>query len=136
MRSDVLNNEQRKHCMSRIKSKDTTPEKTVRSLITRMGYRYRLHKKHLPGTPDLVFTRRRKAIFVHGCFWHSHDCRFGRVRPKTNADFWEAKRNRTIQRDSENLAALEADGWKVLVVWECETKDIAPLLQKIADFLL
>lgn len=134
-RSDVLTPEQRRRCMSRIRGKDTAPEKIVRSMIFSMGFRYRLHDKRLPGSPDLVFISRRKAIFVHGCFWHMHDCRFGLVRPKSNADFWEAKRNRNVQRDQENLASLQSKGWKTFVIWECETKDSEALAQRIRRFL-
>lgn len=134
-RSDVLTPEQRSRCMSRIRGKDTSPELIVRSLVFSMGYRYRLHDKRLPGSPDLVFKGRRKIIFVHGCFWHMHDCRYGQVRPKTNAAFWEAKRNRNVQRDMENIAALHFTGWRALVIWECETKDSESLAQKLKMFL-
>ncbi|MEW5770843.1 MAG: very short patch repair endonuclease [Pseudomonadota bacterium] len=133
--SDVLTPEQRSRCMSRIKGKDTSPEMFVRSLVFSMGYRYRLHDRRLPGSPDLVFKNRRKVIFVHGCFWHMHDCRYGQVKPKTNAAFWEAKRNRNVQRDQDNMAALEAAGWEILVVWECETKDDSALAKRIKGFL-
>jgi len=122
--------------MSRIRGKDTSPEKIVRSLVFSMGYRYRLHDRTLPGTPDLVFKRRRKVIFVHGCFWHMHDCRYGQVRPRANAAFWDAKRNRNVQRDQENLTALKATGWTTLVIWECETKNAQALEKKIREFLL
>lgn len=134
-RSDVLTPEQRNRCMSRIKSEDTTPEMIVRSLVFSMGYRYRLHDKRLPGTPDLVFNHRRKVIFVHGCFWHMHNCRYGQVSPRTNAVFWETKRNRNVKRDQESIATLQAGGWATMVIWECETKDNRALKQKIAEFL-
>ena len=135
-RSDVLTPEQRSRCMSRIRSKDTSPEMIVRSLVFSMGYRYRLHDRRLPGTPDLVFRSRRKVIFVHGCFWHMHDCRYGLVKPKSNADFWENKRNCNVQRDEASMAALSAAGWASLVVWECETKNMAALAKRIKAFLL
>lgn len=100
-----------------------------------MGYRYRLHDKRLPGTPDMVFSSRRKVIFVHGCFWHMHDCRYGQVSPKTNAEFWKTKRSRNVERDQESMMSLQADGWTALVVWECETKDMVALEQKLEAFL-
>lgn len=134
-RFDVLTPEQRSLCMSNIKGKDTKPEKIVRSLVFSMGYRYRLHDKRLPSTPDMVFSSRRKIIFVHGCFWHMHNCRYGQVRPKANAGFWEAKRNRNVQRDQESMMALHAQDWATLVVWECETKDMVALKQKLKTFL-
>lgn len=134
-RTDVLTPEQRSRCMSRIRGKNTSPEKVVRGLAYSLGYRYRLHDRRLPGTPDLVFRGRRKIIFVHGCFWHMHDCRYGKVRPKTNSAFWEAKRTRNTQRDREHMEKLEALGWTVLVIWECETKDITTLTQRLQAFL-
>ncbi|WP_082007546.1 very short patch repair endonuclease [Tepidimonas taiwanensis] len=134
-RSDVLTPEQRSRCMSRIRGKDTSPELIVRSLVSSMGYRYRLHDKRLPGSPDLVFKGRRKIIFVHGCFWHMHDCRYGQVKPKANAAFWEDKRIRNTLRDQRNIASLKSDGWAVLVIWECETKNTATLTKKIIEFL-
>lgn len=133
--NDVLTPEQRSRCMSRIKGKNTGPERIVRSVAHRMGYRYRLHDKHLPGTPDLVFSKRKKIIFVHGCFWHMHDCRYGRVVPKTNAEFWAEKRGRSVERDRENEVALKAMGWSVLTIWECEVKDRKLLERKLEAFL-
>ncbi|MBK5964822.1 very short patch repair endonuclease [Thiocystis minor] len=133
--SDVLTPDQRRHCMSCIRGRDTKPERIVRSLVFRMGYRYRLHDRRLPGKPDLVFRGRRKVIFVHGCFWHTHDCRNGQVKPKTNSDFWESKRRRTQERDAENIAALEKAMWTSLIIWECETKDAATLVKKLRKFL-
>jgi DNA mismatch endonuclease (patch repair protein) len=96
----------------------------VRSMVHKMGYRYRLHRKDLPGKPDLVFPGRHKIIFVHGCFFHMHDCPYGRVVPKTNPEFWQTKRLSNVERDRRNIAALESGGWKVLVVWECQTKKL------------
>ena len=121
--------------MSRIRDKDTKPEMVVRSLVHRMGYRFRLHRKDLPGKPDLVFVRRRKVIFVHGCFWHMHACKYGRARPQTNAAFWEQKRRSNKTRDRENLDALKSLGWDVLVVWQCQTRNIEALSQRIGAFL-
>jgi len=100
-----------------------------------MGYRYRLHKSDLPGKPDIVLVRHGKIINVHGCFFHMHACRYGRVVPATNAEFWLKKRNGNVQRDRRNVRLLKKDGWKVMTVWECETKNSASLKKKIATFL-
>ena len=134
--TDVLTPEQRKLNMSRIRSKDTRPEMIVRSLIHRMGYRYRLHVSALPGKPDLVFKRTRKVIFVHGCFWHMHNCRYGRVIPKTHKEFWQKKRQGNVARDTKNIKALKTLGWKILILWECKIKDIDKLKNKLLFFLL
>jgi DNA mismatch endonuclease (patch repair protein) len=108
----------------------------VRSMVHKMGYRYRLHRKDLPGKPDLVFLGKRKVIFVHGCFFHMHDCRYGRVVPKTNAEFWQTKRLSNVERDKKNVAALKNEGWKVLEVWECQTKDkTAEGMKRLANSL-
>lgn len=109
--------------MSRIRGKDTAPELIVRSVLHRLGFRFRLHRRDLPGSPDLVFLSLKKAIFVHGCFWHSHDCIRGRMRPKSNVDFWSAKLDRNARRDIANIAELEALGWRSETVWECELAD-------------
>lgn len=119
---DVHTREQRSYNMSRIRGKDTRPEMLVRSIVHRMGYRYALHRKDLPGRPDLVLTRHRKIILVHGCFWHMHRCRYGRVIPKTNKKFWKIKREGNAARDKRNLRQLRKAGWKVLCIWECQTK--------------
>ncbi|MFV0416671.1 MAG: very short patch repair endonuclease, partial [Chthoniobacterales bacterium] len=100
--------------MSRIRGRDTKPEMLVRSLIHRMGYRYRLHGKNLPGKPDLVFASRKKVIFVHGCFWHLHNCANGKVKPATRSEFWEKKRGDTAARDKKNIRQLKKLGWSVL----------------------
>ena len=134
---DVHTPEQRSFNMSRIRNRNTRPEMKVRSLVHQMGYRYRLHRKDLPGKPDLVLPRHRKIIFVHGCFFQMHDCPYGRVVPKTNAEFWQTKRLSNVERDKRNLAALESAGWEVLTVWECMTKpaNIENLPKLLADFL-
>ena len=132
---DVLTPEQRRKNMSRIRSVNTKPELGARRLIHAMGYRYRLHVRDLPGTPDIVFRSRRKVIFVNGCFWHMHACRFGQVRPATNSAFWEEKRRRTVLRDAIKRSALEELGWSVLTVWECELKDPESLKEEIRSFL-
>jgi DNA mismatch endonuclease (patch repair protein) len=133
--TDVLTPAQRRRCMAAIRGKDTKPEMIVRKLVHAMGYRYRLHRKNLPGKPDLVFSSRKKVIFVHGCFWHMHNCRYGRVRPKTNAEFWQAKREATVVRDRRNRIALRASGWRLFVVWECQAKDSPKLIISIQEFL-
>ncbi len=117
--TDVHNKEQRSKNMAAIRSKDTKPELRVRSLLHRLGYRFRLHRSDLPGKPDIVLPSKRKIIFVHGCFWHLHECRFGRVQPATNENFWTEKRRRNCERDETNLQLLRQDGWDVLVIWEC-----------------
>ncbi len=113
---DVHTKQQRSFNMSRIKGKDTKPELVIRSFVHGLGYRFRLHRKDLPGKPDIVLPRHKKIIFVHGCFWHMHKCRFGKVKPKTNAEFWETKRLSNVKRDRENLAKLKYLTWKVLIV--------------------
>lgn len=135
--ADVHTPEQRSFNMSRIRNRNTKPEMVVRSLVHRMGYRYRLHRKDLPGKPDLVFPGRRKVIFVHGCFFHMHDCPYGKVTPKTNAEFWHKKRLSNVERDKRNVAELERGGWMVLVVWECMTRRalIEELPNIIAEFM-
>ena len=126
--------ELRSFIMRRVRSKDTQPELAVRRLVFGLGYRYRLHRKTLPGKPDLAFIGRKKAIFVHGCFWHGHDCKNGRM-PKTNRDYWVPKIARNKERDAEALAALEAMGWQTLTIWECEIKRPQDLPQRIERFL-
>lgn len=134
---DTLTPEQRSERMSRVRGRDTGPEWTVRRLTHGMGYRYRLHDKNLPGKPDLVFPGRHKAIFVHGCFWHRHpdpECKLARL-PKSRREFWEAKLEGNRKRDEANIARLETEGWGVLVIWECQTRDTEGLKQRIKNFL-
>lgn len=134
--TDVHNRQQRSFNMSRIRGADTKPERIVRSLVHQLGFRFRLHRRDLPGCPDLVLPAHRRIIFVHGCFWHMHRCRYGRVTPATNAEFWEAKRRGNVERDRRNLVRLRRDGWRVLVVWECWTRDIeGKLLPRLTAFL-
>ena len=134
--TDVHSAAQRSFNMSCIGSRNTKPELIVRSIVHRMGFRFRLHRPDLPGQPDLVLPSRRKIIFVHGCFWHSHACRYGRVTPATNSEFWKTKRSANTNRDRRNLRKLRADGWQVLVVWECWTKRIDDvLIPKLKAFL-
>lgn len=124
----------RSRTMRAVKGKDTKPEWTVRRLLHTAGFRYRLHDKDLPGKPDLVFPARRAVIFVHGCWWHGHDCARGARPAKTNAGYWNGKIARNVDRDRRHLAALRADGWKAHVVWECEIKN-AGLLKRLVRFL-
>jgi len=121
--------------MRRIRSKGMRPELAVRSLVHRMGYRFRLHRKDLPGKPDLVFVSRRKVIFVHGCFWHSHKACDTAHMPKSNLAYWRPKLERNRERDTRNIEALAAAGWKPLIIWECETKHEENLGKRIAAFL-
>lgn len=127
--------EVRSRTMRAVKSTNTRPEVAVRKLVYAMGFRYRLHGKELPGSPDLVFRSRRKAIFVHGCFWHGHDCKRGARLPKTNVEYWSLKIQRNRERDFNSLRALKDEGWKCLVVWECELKDQDALRDKLLLFL-
>jgi DNA mismatch endonuclease (patch repair protein) len=120
--------------MRAIRSTDTLPEMAVRSLIHRLGYRFRLHRQDLPGKPDLVFPARRKVIFVHGCFWHSHACKPGLI-PKSNRDFWLPKLLNNKTRDGKNLKALTQLGWDALVIWECELKDSSTVRLRVKRFL-
>jgi len=133
---DVHSEKQRSYNMSQIKSKNTKPEILVRSLVHRMGYRYSLHRKDLPGKPDLVLVKHKKVIFVHGCFWHMHRCRYGRVIPKTNKKFWKIKREGNAARDKRNLRQLRKAGWKVLVIWECQIRNSERLIDKLEKFLV
>ena len=117
--------ETRSRTMRAVKSRDTAPEMIVRRLVHSLGYRYRLHRSDLPGKPDLAFPRLRKIIFVHGCFWHGHHCKRGARAPKENAAYWSTKIQRNARRDVEHHAALTREGWRCLIVWECETRDRA-----------
>lgn len=135
--SDTLTAEERSHRMGLIRSQNTRPELLVRRLLHRLGYRYRLHRRDLPGTPDLAFPRERKAVFVHGCFWHRHSlktCKLARL-PKSRLDFWATKLNGNRIRDQRKEEELRNLGWEVLVVWECETADRSSLSHKLVGFL-
>jgi DNA mismatch endonuclease (patch repair protein) len=132
---DIVSPEKRSQMMAGIKGKNTKPEMLVRKLVHGMGFRFRLHRKDLPGSPDLVFPRLKKAIFVHGCFWHRHaGCRFA-CTPKSNAQFWLDKLEGNKRRDVLALTALDALGWEVLVVWECEAHDLSALATRVSPFL-
>jgi DNA mismatch endonuclease (patch repair protein) len=136
---DLLTPEQRSLNMSKIRGKNTKPELVVRRLLHAKGYRYRLHGRaagaKLPGSPDLVFATRHKVIFVNGCFWHFHDCKAGQHAPTANAEFWEAKRNRTRERDAAQRVQLRTTGWEVLTLWECELRDRSALENQLTQFL-
>lgn len=132
---DILTPKERSERMSRVRGKNTKPELAVRRLVHRMGYRYRLHRRDLPGQPDLVFGSRHKIIFVHGCFWHRHEgCRFARL-PKSRRSYWIPKLEANRERDEKNVHALHTGGWHVLIVWECELSKQDELAQRIVDFL-
>ena len=127
--------DQRGRNMAAIRSRDTKPELHLRRALHAEGYRFRIAPSGLPGRPDLTFPSRRRAIFVNGCFWHMHDCRYGNVTPKTNAEFWHAKRTATVARDTRKTSELEALGWKVLTVWECELRKGGHGIEKAIAFL-
>lgn len=131
---DTISSEERSALMSRIRSKNTLPELVVRSLLHRMGYRFRIHQRDLPGAPDIVLPRHKKIVLVHGCFWHGHFCRLA-SKPKSNSEYWSEKILRNKARDERNLKALEAAGWKVLELWECEIRKFDGLEIRLAKFL-
>lgn len=132
---DTLTVAERSERMARIPSKDTKPERLVRTLVHRLGYRFRLHRKDLPGSPDLTFPSRKKIIFIHGCFWHAHqDCSVAN-RPKSRRSFWMQKFRRNVARDRRNEKLLRQTGWSVLTVWECEAKNTTRLTSRIVKFL-
>ncbi len=135
--ADNLSPADRAWCMSQIRSQGMKPERAVRSMVHRMGYRFRLHRRDLPGRPDLVLARHRAVIFVNGCFWHWHPdpaCPIAGL-PKSNLDYWLPKLTRTRERDREHTASLAADGWRVLTVWECSLREPALAAEAIAAFL-
>ncbi|MGO7000160.1 very short patch repair endonuclease [Rhizobium leguminosarum] len=134
---DFLTPDQRSEVMSRIRGKDTSPERTVRRLVYSLGYRFRLHQKRLPGTPDLVFSSRRKVIFVHGCFWHRHEGCKRASMPASRPEYWAEKFRRNVERDIAAEEALRKLGWAVLVVWQCELKtgNIECVSSKVSRFL-
>lgn len=132
---DSLTPAERSARMALVQSKNTKPELLVRRLVYAMGYRYRLHRRDLPGTPDLVFAGRSKVIFVHGCFWHRHArCALARL-PKTRGDFWLPKLTANAERDARNARALRRLGWGVLTIWECQLGDTTKLANRIGRFL-
>ena len=126
---------QRSAIMRAVKGRDTAPEIAVRTMLRRFAPFYRLHRKDVPGTPDIAYVGRKRAIFVHGCFWHGHDCPRGARSPKANADYWRAKIARNVARDAAHQAALATIGWRALTIWECELKDKAGVEKKLREFL-
>lgn len=132
---DIFTPEKRSLVMSRVRDRDTKPERIVRCLVHGMGYRFRLRRRDLPGKPDIVLPRHRKIIFVHGCFWHGHKGCPAASRPKTNVEFWTSKLDQNEERDRENVRRLLKQGWNVLIVWECETADRDKLFDKLTTFL-
>lgn len=133
--TDVYDKAKRSAVMARVRSQDTGPELRLRRLLTGLGARYRLHRKDLPGSPDVVMPGRRLAFFVHGCFWHGHDCPRGARVPKANRDYWLAKVARNVARDARTQAALVEAGWRVETVWECDFKDEAVLTARLQALL-
>jgi DNA mismatch endonuclease Vsr len=132
---DTLDAQQRSQRMARIRSKNTKPELAVRSILHALGYRFRIHERGLPGSPDVVFRSRRKVVFVHGCFWHGHDnCKVANT-PKTRTKYWTAKFAKNKLRDSENARRLTSDGWNVMIVWECQLKERSRLVSALTSFL-
>ncbi|MEX0922273.1 MAG: very short patch repair endonuclease [Rhodovibrionaceae bacterium] len=131
---DHVDSQRRSRIMASVATKNTRPELVVRRALHRLGYRYRLHRRDLPGSPDLVFPSRRKAIFVHGCFWHGHNCRWGRL-PKSRLDYWEPKIQKNRMRDRKNVSALKDAGWSVEVVWQCELRSLEAVIARLVDFL-
>lgn len=132
---DKISAERRSANMAKIRSADTKPEMMVRRLVHALGYRFRLHRNELPGKPDLVFPSRKKIVFVHGCYWHGHGCKVGGTGAKSNQAYWGPKIARNKERDAAAITALTQDGWKVLVVWECETRDGSKLEARLRRFL-
>jgi len=132
---DRLTQARRSWLMSRVGAKDTKPELIVRRLLHRIGVRYRLHRKGLPGTPDIVLPGRKVVIFVHGCFWHGHECGKGRL-PKSNEDYWRSKIQRNTSRDRSNQASLREMGWRVIVVWQCQLRDLRSLEDRMRAELI
>ena len=133
---DTLSKEKRSWNMSRIKGKNTRPEILVRSLLHRLGYRFRLHRKNLPGKPDIVLPKYKTVIFVHGCFWHRHEnCKYA-YSPKSRVDFWKEKFAGTVKRDKQHIKQLNEMGWRVEVIWECETNDQNRLKEKFSKYAM
>ncbi len=130
--ADVFSPVERSAVMRAVKSSNTTPELVVRRAAHALGLRFRLNRSDLPGKPDLVFPARKTAVFVHGCFWHGHDCPRGGRIPASNRDYWLAKIGRNVARDKATLAALKKQGWKAHVIWECETRDKEKLSRLLA----
>ena len=132
--TDRLTPARRSWLMGRVRQKNTAPEIIVRSLAHRLGFRFRLHRKDLPGRPDLAFPKLRKVVFVHGCFWHRHDCKKA-TTPRSNSDYWRNKFAENVERDKKAIAELTSVGWESMIVWECETRDVDKLGASLSAFL-
>ena len=132
---DNLSNAARSALMSRVRAQNTAPELIVRSLLHSLGYRFRLHRNDLPGNPDIVLSKYRTIVFVHGCFWHHHGCRAGLKVPGTNSSYWQSKFESNKARDRRSRRSLNRMGWRVLTIWECETRKAAKLTERITGFL-
>ena len=132
---DTLTQQERSERMRRVKSRDTKPELKLRRIVWALGYRYRKNRRDVIGHPDLAFMGRKRAIFIHGCFWHRHDCPSGQRTPKSRRDFWDAKFKRNIERDALVKEQLQAAGWRALVIWECELSDRPGIERRIRKFL-
>ena len=131
---DTITPSQRSKLMGRVRCKNTWPEITVRSILHRLGYRFRIHQKHLPGTPDIVLPKHHKTILIHGCFWHGHTCKFG-AKPKSNEAYWYSKIESNQIRDMRNIKELTEAGWQVLVLWECEIRDVDEVRKRLQSFV-
>lgn len=127
--------EVRSKIMARVHSKNTKPELLVRKILFSLGYRYRLHVKNMPGSPDIVFLGKNKVIFVHGCFWHRHSCLRGRKTPKSNKEYWEKKFHRNTRRDENNNETLKINGWEILIIWECWLNNVEKVQSRLVEFL-
>lgn len=133
--ADNLSPEERRKHMQKIRSKDTQPELFVRRILHALGYRYRTHVAEIPGSPDIVFTKRRKIIYIHGCFWHAHaSCKLSHI-PKTRSDYWRKKLAKNAERDSRNIEAATKLGWECLILWECELSDRDEVQKRLIEFL-
>jgi DNA mismatch endonuclease (patch repair protein) len=132
---DSFPSEKRSWIMRQVRGADTTPERKVRSILHKLGYRFRLHREDIRGKPDIVFSKRRKVIFVHGCFWHGHSCKRGNRIPKSNTEYWTKKIASNKRRDRSVRRDLKIEGWKALTIWECELKNANRLARKLVKFL-
>lgn len=132
---DTLTREERSERMRRVRSRDTKPERALRRVVWGLGYRYRKNRRDVIGQPDIAFIARRRVIFLHGCFWHRHECPSGRRAPKSRNDFWEAKFAKNVSRDARVRHELKTTGWRVLVIWECEIRDSSRVARRIRKFL-
>lgn len=128
---DTFSRKQRSECMSKIRHKDTRPELVARKALTELGYRYRLHRKDLPGSPDIVMPRLKKIIFINGCFWHQHKGCKRSSMPKSNKDYWKPKLEKNIERQKKDVRLLKKDGWSIIVLWECETNNKDKMMKKL-----